>query len=41
MGPVALDAESDEASLEQVKFRCVEVARPDIEEFYPCFGFPG
>lgn len=30
-----------EASLEQVKSRCIEVARPGVEDFYPCFGFPG
>lgn len=41
VGPVALDTDTAEASLEQDKFRCVEVARPGVEEFYPCFGFPG
>jgi len=30
-----------EAVLEQVKSRCIEVARPGAEGFYPCFGFPG
>ncbi|GAA6525521.1 hypothetical protein IDVR_13160 [Intrasporangium sp. DVR] len=30
-----------EATLTQSKFRCVEVPRPGVEEFYPCFGFPG
>ncbi|MHA7180202.1 hypothetical protein ACX80J_08815 [Arthrobacter sp. MDB2-24] len=29
------------AVLEQVKSRCIEIARPGVEEFYPCFGFPG
>jgi hypothetical protein len=29
------------AVLEQVKSRCIEVARPGVEGFYPCFGFPG
>lgn len=29
------------ALLEQVKSRCIEVARPGVEEFFPCFGFPG
>ncbi|TAP44584.1 hypothetical protein [Arthrobacter sp. S39] len=29
------------AVLEQVKARCIEVARPGVEEFFPCFGFPG
>lgn len=40
-GPVAVDTDAAEAMLEQVKFRCVEVARPGVDEFYPCFGFPG
>lgn len=30
-----------EATLELVKAHCVEVARPGVEEFFPCFGFPG
>ena len=30
-----------EALLSQVKSRCIEVARPGVEEFFPCFGFPG
>lgn len=29
------------ASLELVKANCVEVARPGVEGFFPCFGFPG
>ncbi|UVJ37918.1 hypothetical protein [Arthrobacter sp. CJ23] len=29
------------ALLEQVKARCIEIARPGVEEFFPCFGFPG
>ncbi|HJW01389.1 MAG TPA: hypothetical protein VJ617_20045 [Arthrobacter sp.] len=29
------------AVLEQVKSRCIEVARPGVEGFFPCFGFPG
>ena len=29
------------AVLEQTKSRCMEVPRPGVEEFYPCFGFPG
>lgn len=29
------------AVLEQSKSRCIEVPRPGVEEFYPCFGFPG
>jgi hypothetical protein len=31
----------NEAVLQQVKGRCIEVARPGVEEFVPCFGFPG
>lgn len=27
--------------LEQSKSRCIEVPRPGVEGFYPCFGFPG
>ena len=30
-----------EALLTQVKSRCIEIARPGVEEFFPCFGFPG
>lgn len=30
-----------EAVLQQVKGRCIEIARPGVEEFFPCFGFPG
>lgn len=30
-----------EAVLEQVKARCIEIARPGVEGFFPCFGFPG
>ena len=29
------------AVLEQTKSRCIEVPRPGVEGFYPCFGFPG
>lgn len=29
------------AVLEQSKSRCIEVPRPGVEGFYPCFGFPG
>jgi hypothetical protein len=29
------------AVLERVKSHCIEVARPGVEEFFPCFGFPG
>ncbi|SDB79776.1 hypothetical protein GA0111570_10145 [Raineyella antarctica] len=29
------------AVLERVKSMCIEVPRPGVTEFYPCFGFPG
>ena len=32
---------ASEALLEQTKFRCIEVPRPGVEDFFPCFGFPG
>jgi hypothetical protein len=40
-GPAALEADTVDAGLEQIKSRCVEVARPGVDEFFPCFGFPG
>lgn len=39
-GLVAAGTDSN-ALLEQVKSRCIEVARPGVEGFFPCFGFPG
>lgn len=30
-----------DAIIEQSKSRCIEVPRPGVEGFYPCFGFPG
>lgn len=32
---------SSDAVLESVKAHCIEVPRPGVEEFFPCFGFPG
>lgn len=32
---------ADEASLELVRSKCIEVPRPGVEGFFPCFGFPG
>ena len=29
------------AVLERVKGRCIEIARQGVEDFFPCFGFPG
>lgn len=29
------------AVIEQTKSRCIEVPRPGVEGFFPCFGFPG
>lgn len=37
----AVDGPAGEAVLEQTRSRCVEVPRPGVEGFYPCFGFPG
>ncbi|CAN7173183.1 hypothetical protein LJR027_000237 [Terrabacter sp. LjRoot27] len=30
-----------DAVIEQSRSRCIEVPRPGVEGFYPCFGFPG
>lgn len=30
-----------EAVLQKVKARCIEIARPGVEDFFPCLGFPG
>lgn len=30
-----------DAVIEQTRSRCVEVPRPGVEGFFPCFGFPG
>lgn len=35
------DTEGGSAVLEQSKSRCIEVPRPGVEGFSPCFGFPG
>ncbi|WP_115790516.1 hypothetical protein [Arthrobacter silvisoli] len=40
-GPYSISGTDSNAVLERVKSRCVEVARPGVEEFFPCFGFPG
>ena len=40
VGGVAASGTDTGALLEQVKSRCIEVARPGVEDFYPCFGFP-
>jgi hypothetical protein len=29
------------AVIEQTRSRCIEVPRPGVEGFFPCFGFPG
>ena len=36
-----ISGSTSEAVLEQTKSRCIEVPRPGVEGFYPCFGFPG
>jgi hypothetical protein len=30
-----------DAVIEQTKSHCIEVPRPGVEGFFPCFGFPG
>jgi hypothetical protein len=30
-----------DAVIEQTKWHCIEVPRPGVEGFFPCFGFPG
>lgn len=41
VGPYDVTATTDTASLSTIRFRCVEVPRPGVDEYYPCFGFPG
>lgn len=41
VGTLAASGTDSNAILEQVKSRCIEVARPGVEDFFPCFGFPG
>ncbi|WP_330475252.1 hypothetical protein [Terrabacter sp. C0L_2] len=31
---------SDTCSTDQTKWHCIEVPRPGVEGFFPCFGFP-
>jgi len=38
---LTLSGVDESALLEQVKSHCIENPRPGVEEFYPCFGFPG
>jgi hypothetical protein len=33
-------ATTSDALLEQTKSHCIEVPRPGVEGFHPCFGFP-
>lgn len=37
----SVTAVAPDAVLELTRSICVEVPRPGVEEFYPCFGFPG
>ena len=39
IGPYDVSATTDTAFLSTLRFRCIEVPRPGVEEFYPCFGF--
>lgn len=41
IGPYDVSATTDTAFLSTLRFRCIEVPRPGVEEFYPCFGFAG
>ena len=41
VGGYEVSATTEAAFLSTIRFRCVEVPRPGVEEFYPCFGFPG
>jgi hypothetical protein len=41
VGPYDVAATTENAFLTTIRFRCVEVPRPGVDEFYPCFGFPG
>lgn len=41
VGPHSVSGTDPGAVLERVKSHCIEVARPGVEEFFPCFGFPG
>lgn len=38
---LSVSGTDQEAVLEQVKAMCIEVPRPGVTDFYPCFGFPG
>ena len=37
----AASGRASEATLEQTRSHCIEVPRPGVEGFFPCFGFPG
>ena len=41
IGSRTITATTTDANLEQTKSHCIEVPRPGVEGFYPCFGFPG
>ena len=38
---VDVQGSTTDALLQQTKSHCIEVPRPGVEGFYPCFGFPG
>lgn len=40
IGSRTIAATTTDANLEQTKSHCIEVPRPGVEGFYPCFGFP-
>lgn len=37
---VQVAGRTEDAHLSRVKSHCIEVPRPGVDEFYPCFGFP-
>ncbi|MHC6591650.1 hypothetical protein [Arthrobacter sp. C152] len=41
VGALAASGTDSNAILEQVASRCIEPARPGVEDFFPCPGFPG
>lgn len=38
---LSVNGTDGQAVMERVKSMCIEVPRPGVTEFYPCFGFPG
>lgn len=36
----ATGSDTGAQQIEQTRSRCIEVPRPGVEGFFPCFGFP-